>query len=140
MPWSRPFDDPILLPGRRELVTLRDAGGYIAALPRAKQQSPERQGPRAAFCSNCEPSHIPVASLGVSDGTLPSAPRDARMNRRALVTSVSNATPKINVARSYLQLQRLRQLVQEAERLRLPHGVELKAPGSRINPQCRHSA
>jgi 3-methyladenine DNA glycosylase AlkC len=62
------------------------------------------------------------------------------MNRRALVTSVSNATPKINVARSYLQLQRLRQLVQEAERLRLPHGVELKAPGSRINPQRRHSA
>ena len=31
MPWSRPFDDPIPLPGRRDLVTLRDAGKYIAA-------------------------------------------------------------------------------------------------------------
>jgi hypothetical protein len=31
--WSRPFDDPIPLPGRRDLVTLRDAGKYIAALP-----------------------------------------------------------------------------------------------------------
>ena len=139
MPWSRPFDDPIPLPGRRELVTLRDAGGYIAAPPRAKQQSPERQGPRVAFCSNCEPSHIPVASLGVSDRTLPSARRDARMNRRALVTSVSNATPKINVARSYLQLQRLRQLVQEAERSLTPHGVNITSPGSTINPQRRHS-
>jgi hypothetical protein len=43
MPWSREFDDPIQLPGRRLLVTLRDAGGYIAALPRAKQESPEWQ-------------------------------------------------------------------------------------------------
>ena len=43
MPRSRAFDDPISLPGRRELVTLRDAGSYIAALPRAKQESPEWQ-------------------------------------------------------------------------------------------------
>src|SRR5450759_815214 len=94
----------------------------------------------AAFCSNCEPSHIPVASLGVSDRTLPSARRDARMNRRALATSVAKATPKINVARSYLQLQRLRQLVQEAERSLAPHGVNITSPGSRINPQRRHQA
>jgi len=38
MPWSRPFDDLISLPGRRELVTLRDAGRYIAALPKAEQE------------------------------------------------------------------------------------------------------
>ena len=43
MPWSRPFDDPIPLPGRRELVTLRDAGAYIAVLPKSKQESPEWQ-------------------------------------------------------------------------------------------------
>jgi hypothetical protein len=36
--------------------------------------------------------------------------------------------------------QALRKIVQEAERLRIPHGVELKAPGSRINPQRRHQA
>lgn len=29
--WSRHFDDPIALPDGRELVTLRDAGNYIAA-------------------------------------------------------------------------------------------------------------
>ncbi len=54
MPWSRPFDDPIPLPGRRELVTLRDAGGYIAALPRAKQQSQEWQAATEALIMAAE--------------------------------------------------------------------------------------
>jgi hypothetical protein len=53
------------------------------------------------------------------------------MNRRASVASVSKSTQKI--ARSYLQLQRLRQLVQEAERSLAPHGVNITSPGSRIN-------
>jgi len=35
--WARPFDDPILLPGGRELVTLRDAADYIMKLPKAEQ-------------------------------------------------------------------------------------------------------
>jgi len=30
--WEREFDEPIMA-GKRELVTLRDAGEYIAALP-----------------------------------------------------------------------------------------------------------
>jgi hypothetical protein len=54
VPWSRPFDDPILLPGRRQLVTLRDAGGYIAALPRAKQESPEWQAATEAVIMAAE--------------------------------------------------------------------------------------
>jgi hypothetical protein len=52
--WGRPFDDPIPLPGRRELVTLRDAGGYIAALPKAEQQSPEWQGATEALIMAAE--------------------------------------------------------------------------------------
>ena len=35
--WARPFDDPVLLPGGRELVTLRDAADYIMKLPKAEQ-------------------------------------------------------------------------------------------------------
>jgi len=37
MSWSRQFDEPILLPDGRKLVTLLDAGVYIQALtsPRA---------------------------------------------------------------------------------------------------------
>lgn len=36
--WSRPFEDPIPLPGGGELRTLLDAGNYIQSLSKAKQQ------------------------------------------------------------------------------------------------------
>jgi hypothetical protein len=36
--WRRSFDDPIVRLGGRELVTLRDAGEYIAGLPEAEQR------------------------------------------------------------------------------------------------------
>jgi hypothetical protein len=31
--WKRPFDDPIPLPGGRQLATLEDAAKYILKLP-----------------------------------------------------------------------------------------------------------
>ena len=52
--WKRPFDDPISLPGRRKLVTLRDAGGYIAVLPKSKQESPEWQAATEALIMAAE--------------------------------------------------------------------------------------
>ena len=36
--WQRRFDDPIFLQDGRQLVTLQDAGNYIAKLPKAEQQ------------------------------------------------------------------------------------------------------
>jgi hypothetical protein len=41
--WSREFDDPVPLPGGRQLVTLQDAGTYITELPKAEAQAPEWQ-------------------------------------------------------------------------------------------------
>ena len=41
MSWSRAFHMPIPLPDGRMLRTLRDAGEYIRALPRAKYKQPE---------------------------------------------------------------------------------------------------
>jgi len=41
--WKRSFDDPIPLPGGRQLVTLQDAGTYITKLPKAEAQAPEWQ-------------------------------------------------------------------------------------------------
>jgi hypothetical protein len=41
--WARAFDDPVLLPGGRELVTLRDAADYIMKLPKAEQDLEEWQ-------------------------------------------------------------------------------------------------
>jgi hypothetical protein len=41
--WKRRFDDPIVLPDGRALVTLEDAGDYITMLPKADQQLDEWQ-------------------------------------------------------------------------------------------------
>lgn len=38
--WSRPFDDPIVLPDGRKLLTLRDAANYITRLPKQQHDAP----------------------------------------------------------------------------------------------------
>ena len=43
MPWSAEFDDPIVLPRGRQLVTLEDAAAYIMKLPKAEQDLEEWQ-------------------------------------------------------------------------------------------------
>jgi hypothetical protein len=43
MPWSAKFNEPIPLPGRKPLVSLRDAALYIQCLPRAEQSKPHWQ-------------------------------------------------------------------------------------------------
>jgi hypothetical protein len=52
--WSRPFDDPIPLPGARKLVTLQDAAGYIMKLPKAKQDLEEWQTAVACLIGTAE--------------------------------------------------------------------------------------
>lgn len=49
MTWSRRFEDPIALPNGKNLITLREAGSYIAALPKAKQQLPHWQAATEAL-------------------------------------------------------------------------------------------
>ena len=49
MPWSAPFDDPILLPQGRSLVTLKDAADYITKLSRAEHSTPEWQAAMEAL-------------------------------------------------------------------------------------------
>lgn len=46
--WGRPFDEPIETPGGK-LVTLRDAGEYIAALPKKEHLAPEWQAAMEAL-------------------------------------------------------------------------------------------
>ena len=41
--WQRKFEDPVLLPDGRKLVTLRDAGDYIANLPKKEADLAEWQ-------------------------------------------------------------------------------------------------
>lgn len=39
MPWSRAFDDPIVLPDGRTIDTLEQAARHIQKLPKAEQES-----------------------------------------------------------------------------------------------------
>ena len=41
--WPRKFEDPIPVPGGRELITLRDAADYITGLPKNESDLPEWQ-------------------------------------------------------------------------------------------------
>ena len=41
--WQRKFEDPILLPDGRTVLTLRDAADYITSLPK-KEFAPCRNG------------------------------------------------------------------------------------------------
>jgi hypothetical protein len=47
--WSRRFEDPVILPDGRKLVTLRDAGDYITKLPNAEHEAPEWQAAMEAL-------------------------------------------------------------------------------------------
>ena len=43
MPWSTRFEDPIILPDGRQLLTLKDAADYITKLPKTESDLPEWQ-------------------------------------------------------------------------------------------------
>jgi len=47
--WEKQFFDPITLPGRKPLVTLRDAALYITKLPKAEHDAKEWQAAMAAL-------------------------------------------------------------------------------------------
>ena len=43
MSWDQQFFDPIMVPDRKPLITLRDAAKYIVKLPKAEQKATEWQ-------------------------------------------------------------------------------------------------
>lgn len=43
MTWSRRFEDPVIFPDGRKLVTLKDAGRYITKLPKGEHAAAEWQ-------------------------------------------------------------------------------------------------
>src|SRR5665647_1518057 len=47
--WRRPFEDPVPLPGGRQLVTLQEAADYIIKLPNGEQNMPEWQAATEAL-------------------------------------------------------------------------------------------
>jgi hypothetical protein len=49
MAWDQRFFDPIMLPSRKPLVTLRDAAPYITKLPKAEHNAEEWQAAMQAL-------------------------------------------------------------------------------------------
>jgi hypothetical protein len=47
--WSRPFTEPIPLPNRKPLATLRDAAHYITKLSKVEHEAPEWQAAMEAL-------------------------------------------------------------------------------------------
>jgi hypothetical protein len=60
------FFDPILLPGRKPLVTLRDAAEYITELPKAEHDADEWQAAMQALLLVAEHDGPPMfARIGI---------------------------------------------------------------------------
>ena len=49
MSWDQRFFDPIILPGWKPLITLRDAARYITKLPKAEHDTEEWQAAMLAL-------------------------------------------------------------------------------------------
>jgi hypothetical protein len=63
--WSRPFDEPIVLPDGGELRTLLDAGRYVDALPRSMHEREEWQTVMEVLLSAVE-GREPVSLLRIA--------------------------------------------------------------------------
>jgi hypothetical protein len=49
MPWSTQFEDPIVLPDGKPLITLQEAADYILKLPKLEQKLPAWQAATEAL-------------------------------------------------------------------------------------------
>ncbi|MFK4725840.1 hypothetical protein ABIE89_006940 [Bradyrhizobium niftali] len=47
--WSQAFDEPVPVPGGKQLVTLRDAALFVTTLPKAEHDAPEWQAAMEAL-------------------------------------------------------------------------------------------
>ena len=64
--WHRTFFDPIPLPNSGELRTLRDAGNFIAGLPKREHDAPEWQAAMQALLLVVEHGGDPMlARIGI---------------------------------------------------------------------------
>ena len=95
--WSRHFDEPIPVPGGRELVTLEDAGTYITKLSRAEHEAPEWRTAIELLIMVAEPGGDPMmpriammrapAQAGAGDGGEATAQAGQELPDRAVRAS-----------------------------------------------------
>src|SRR5712672_1584960 len=82
MSWDQRFFDPITVPGREPLVTLRDAAEYITELPKAEHDTDEWQAAMEALLLVAELDGPPMfARIGVMRA-LNRGPEESTVPRR----------------------------------------------------------
>ena len=73
MSWDERFFDPIMVPDREPLVTLRNAAEYITELPTAEHNADEWQAAMQVLLLVAEDDGPPMfARIGVIQGNQPS--------------------------------------------------------------------
>jgi hypothetical protein len=65
VPWSTSFEDPIILPDGRKLLTLKDAADYVAKLPKKESDLPEWQTAIEALMLCSRAGNPMLARIGV---------------------------------------------------------------------------
>jgi hypothetical protein len=78
--WDQQFDDPIVLPGRKPLVTLRDAALYITKLPKAEHDADEWQQALLLVAERNGPTML--ARTGMMRALYRPAPKQAQAPRQ----------------------------------------------------------
>ena len=82
MPWSTPFDDPIILPDGRKLLTLKDAANYITKLPKKESDLPEWQAAIEVLMLCSRGGHAMLARIGVMRALTRDVPRVFNSDRK----------------------------------------------------------
>jgi hypothetical protein len=81
--WDQAFDEPIILPGRQPLRTLRDAALYVTVLPKAEHDAPEWQAAMEALLLVAEHDGPTMfARIGMMRALHRHRPKDAPAQRR----------------------------------------------------------
>ena len=84
MSWSLEFDEPIELNGGSKIATLRDAGHYVAALPRRVAELDHWQTAIACLISASEKTGpVMMARIAVLQALSASTPQPALVRTRA---------------------------------------------------------
>jgi hypothetical protein len=100
--WHREFDDPIPLPNRKPLATLRDAALYITKLPKAEHDAPEWQAAMAALLLVAEHNGpTMMARIGVMRALNRHKPKAVSVPRRKRTKALQDCS--VRPALTYFQ-------------------------------------
>jgi len=102
MGWSQRFDEPITVPGRKPLVTLRDAAQFITALRKAEHDAKEWQAAMQALLLVAEHDGPAMfARIGMMRALQGHKPKGARLLRATSARERSSSSSSFLLTRRF---------------------------------------